>query len=64
MKRCFIPYDRDGDGYIATKDLGTVMRSLSLYTTETQLQDLITEFDAAESGWIRFVDFVDIYLKH
>ena len=41
----FSLFDKNGDGTITTKDLGTVMRSLGQIPTEFELQDLAKEVD-------------------
>jgi len=38
-------FDKDGDGTITTKELGTVMRSLGQNPTESELQDMVNEVD-------------------
>lgn len=57
FKEAFSLFDKDGDGTITTKELGTVMRSLGQNPTEAELQDMINEVDA--DGKIRntFVTF-------
>ena len=52
--------DKDGDGTITTKELGTVMRSLGQNPTEAELGDMINEVDADGSGTIDFSEFVTL----
>ena len=46
FKEAFSLFDKDGDGTITTKELGTVMRSLGQNPTEGELQDMVNEVDA------------------
>ena len=46
FKEAFSLFDKDGDGTITTKELGTVMHSLGQNPTEAELQDMINEVDA------------------
>lgn len=46
LLEAFSLFDKDGDGTITTKELGTVMRSLGQNPTEAELQDMINEVDA------------------
>lgn len=52
FKEAFSLFDKDGDGTITTKELGTVMRSLGQNPTEAELQDMIQEVDANGNGQV------------
>lgn len=45
FKEAFSLFDKNGDGYISSKELGIVMRSLGQNPTEAELQDMINEVD-------------------
>ncbi|RUS31510.1 calmodulin-1 [Jimgerdemannia flammicorona] len=63
FKEAFSLFDKDGDGTITTKELGTVMRSLNLNPTEAELQDMINEVDADGNGNIDFPEFLTMMAR-
>merc|ERR1712013_427951 len=63
FKEAFSLFDRDNDGTITTKELGTVMRSLGQTPTEQELQDMIHEVDTDGNGTIDFPEFLQMMAK-
>lgn len=52
FKEAFSLFDKDGDGTITTKELGTVMRSLGQNPTEAELQDMVKTHSKHLNGLI------------
>ena len=48
LKEAFQLFDKDGDGRITVQELSTVLKSLEQNATETELQDIINEFDMGQ----------------
>ena len=44
-KTAFGLYDRDGDGYVTTTDLGSALRSMGIFPTDNELMDILNEQD-------------------
>ncbi|KAK2162825.1 hypothetical protein LSH36_91g07039 [Paralvinella palmiformis] len=63
FREAFALFDKDGNGYISTKELGMVMRSLGQNPTETELQDMINEVDADGNGTVDFPEFLNMMAK-
>ncbi|KAI9093682.1 hypothetical protein K1719_027131 [Acacia pycnantha] len=60
FKEAFSLFDKDGDGYITTQELGIVMRSLGQNPTEAELQDIINEVDADGNDQNGFISPADL----
>ncbi|XP_052097731.1 calmodulin-B-like isoform X2 [Mytilus californianus] len=56
-------FDKDGDGTITTKELGTIMRSLGQNPTNQELEDMVNEVDVDGNGEIDFEEFVMMMSK-
>ena len=52
FREAFNLFDKDGDGNITTKELGTCMRSLGQNPTEAEIAELICEVDVEGTGTI------------
>ena len=55
FREAFSLFDRDGDGTITTDELGTVMESLGLNSTQDELDDMIREVDE-DGEWRKGLD--------
>jgi Ca2+-binding EF-hand superfamily protein len=58
FKKAFDLFDKNGDGRIPTKELGTMMRSLGQNPSDSELRDMIDEVDADNTGTIGFTEFL------
>jgi calmodulin len=58
FREAFNIFDKDGDGRITAKELGTVMRSLGQNPSEAELQDMVNEVDIDGNGTIEFDEFL------
>lgn len=56
-------FDKDGDGTISCKELGTVMRSLGQNPSQQELLEMINEVDGDGNGTIDFQEFVEMMAK-
>ncbi|MCJ1433603.1 hypothetical protein MMC27_002966 [Xylographa pallens] len=63
FKEAFSLFDKNGDGQITSKELGTVMRSLGQNPSESELQDMINEVDADNNGTIDFPEFLTMMAR-
>ena len=59
-KEVFAMFDKNGDGTISTKELGTVIRALGLNPTEAELKQNINEVDASGSGNFSLNSFISM----
>lgn len=57
-KKAFSLFDKDGSGEIDADELGTVMKSLGVETTDEELEEMLALADADGSGEIDFNEFL------
>lgn len=63
FKEAFSLFDKNNDGKITTKELGTVMRSLGQNPSESELNDMINEVDMNSDGSIDFPEFLTMMAR-
>ena len=63
FKTLFDLFDKDGNGAITTKELGTVMRNLGQNPSEEELKQMIREVDLNGDGTIDFKEFMCLMVK-
>ncbi|XP_078313154.1 calmodulin-like [Crassostrea virginica] len=59
----FSLFDKDNDGSINTKELGTVMRALGQNPSITELRAMVDEVDLDGNGVIDFEEFLEMIVK-
>ena len=63
FKAAFELFDKDRDGAINNKELGTVMRNLGQNPSEEELKQMIKEIDMDGNGVIDFNEFLYLMVK-
>ena len=63
FKEAFQIFDKDGDGLITTKELGTVMRSLGQNPSDDEIRQMIIDVDEDKSETIDFKEFLGLMAK-
>ena len=63
FKGVFELFDKDRNGKITSKELGTVMRGLGQNPTEEELKQIIREVDLDGNGTIDFKEFLCLMVK-
>ena len=63
FKEMFSLFDKERDGTISTRDLGTVMRALGQTPLEFELQDMVKEVVPDCNGTIHFSEFLTILTR-
>ncbi|KAL3874260.1 hypothetical protein ACJMK2_037300 [Sinanodonta woodiana] len=63
FRDAFALFDKEKNGYITHKEMGTVMRTLGQNPTETELQEWVHEFDTEGKGTINFSQFLLMMVK-
>ena len=58
FREAFLVFDKDGDGTITTKELGTVMRNLGQNPSKDELEEMVNSVDDDGTGSIEFPEFL------
>lgn len=58
MQQAFDVFDEDGDGYVETKNIGSLLRSIGKFVKESDLRDIIGKLNAIKEGVFNFDGFV------
>ena len=64
FREAFQAFDKDGNGSISTKELGTVMRSLGQNLSEAEIKQMIDIVDEDKSGTIDFKEFLNLMARN
>jgi calmodulin len=63
FKEAFSLFDPENKGYIQTKELGTVLRSLGIHASDEEKNEFIEKYDQDQEDNIYFHDFLEILIK-
>ncbi|BFZ07238.1 hypothetical protein BsWGS_10277 [Bradybaena similaris] len=59
FQEAFGLFDKDGDGYLSSAEVGVIIRSLGGVVTENELKKLQEQFDH-KNGQVNFADFLSL----
>ena len=63
IQTAFDMFDKDNDGVITTEELAAVVASLGHATKESDIEDMIRQLDADNSGTVDFPEFLNMMKK-
>jgi calmodulin len=63
FRDAFNIFDKDGDGRVTVKELGTIMRALGHHPAAAELQAMVAEVDTEGTETVEFAEFLDMMAK-
>jgi calmodulin len=60
-RNAFSFFDRNHDGSISAKELGTALRAIGLNPTELEVNEMLTSVDLNHDGVLSFEEFAKLY---
>ena len=64
VREAFAIFDRDGDGTISTRELGTALRALGQNPSDAEVTGIIKTFDVSNDGELNFEEFLAAIRHH
>ncbi|XP_025104119.1 calmodulin-like [Pomacea canaliculata] len=63
FQEAFSLFDKDGDGYIHTGDVGVAIRSLGGTVTDAEIRAMVQEVDEKHEGLVDFPEFLTMMAR-
>jgi calmodulin len=63
IKEAYQVLDKDNDGIIKVREMGTIMKSFGICPIESDFQDLLKTYELENQGYVDFEIFLDIMKK-
>ena len=63
IKEAFQVLDKDNDGIIKVREMGTIMKAFGICPIESEFQEIIKSYELEDQGYVDFEIFLDIMQK-
>ena len=63
IKEAYQVLDKDNDGIIKVREMGTIMKSFGICPIESDFQEIIRSYELEDQGYVDFEIFLDVMQK-